>query len=623
MCSISLTTATTTNASNFLSSIPKPHKNLSSPHRHQTKLVVFAAANKLGNWYQIKFNELIAENPKITLSKIKDTKLNLEHDERKRPKEPLAKAPNVILWKSTTCDDDDVRTKMSSSLSLKPNLSLQIGKEEYKERFSHMVLVRNLEPLTENNEVKPTVDIKESTCQNEKMDQAYGDYKRSRNLDTTSETEKVATSNLDQSQESKDVSLDSVTKQSSDATLQGRPKRLDQPVKVMSGIGGRSTKTENLIPYFTTSENLHPGMLLKDNEDTDWRRAQDMIKTTGRGQVELISCSTQGFAVSFGSLIGFLPYRYLATKWKFLAFESWLRKKGLDPAAYRKILGIIGNSDATSIDPEKIEGEISPAMNFEDLLAIYDQEKLEYLSTFVGQKIKVNVILADKESRKLIFSVKPKEQEESIQKKRNLMAKLKFGDIVTCCIIKISYFGIFVEIEGVPALIHQSEVSWDATLNPTSSFKIGQVVEAKVHQLDYSLERIYLSLKEITPDPLTESLETVIGHNAVLDGEFDIDQPEYEVILVIPLAKINFWADLELLVKGLQSYEGIELVTKGRFFLSPGLTPAFQVYMASMFKNQYKLLARAGNKVQEVMVQTWLDTEAMKHAILLCNNRIM
>ncbi|KAI3787594.1 hypothetical protein L1987_42177 [Smallanthus sonchifolius] len=545
MCSISLTTATTSKASNFRFSIPcyinpKFRKNLPFPHKQQTKVVVFAADNKLGNWDQmeLKFDKLIGENPKFTLAKIKDRKSNPEHDKGKRPKESLAKAQNVILWKSTTFDDDDVGTTMSSSLSLKPNLSLHMSKEEDKERFSHMVLVRN------------------------------------------------------------------------HATLQGRPKRLDQPVKEMFGIGGRNTKIANLIPYFATSENSLPGMLLKDSEDTDWKRAQDMIKTTGRGEVELISCSTRGFVVSFGSLIGFLPYRNLATKWKFLAFESWLRSKGLDPATYRKSFGIVVNFDATSVDPEIFEREISPHMELLDLLAIYDQEKLEYLSTFVGQKIKVNVILADVECRKLIFSVKPKEQEESIQGKRNLMAKLKVGNIVTCCIKKISYFGIFVEIEGVPALIHQTEVSWDATSNPTSSFKIGQVVEAKVHQLDFSLERIYLSLKEIMPDPLTESLEAVIGQNAVLDGTFDTDQPE------------NEWAELELLVKGLQRYEGIELVTKGQFFLSPGLTPAFQVCMASMFKNQYKLLARAGNKVQKVMVQTWLDTEEMKHAILLCHNRI-
>lgn len=89
--------------------------------------------------------------------------------------------------------------------------------------------------------------------------------------------------------------------------------------------------------------------------------------------------------VSFGSLIGFLPYRNLATKWKFLAFESWLRRKGVDPNLYQKNLGIIGNFDTTSVEPDIVEGDISPHMKLEDLLALYDQEKVEYLSTFVGQ----------------------------------------------------------------------------------------------------------------------------------------------------------------------------------------------------------------------------------------------
>ncbi|KAJ0597751.1 hypothetical protein HanHA89_Chr04g0158221 [Helianthus annuus] len=47
-----------------------------------------------------------------------------------------------------------------------------------------------------------------------------------------------------------------------------------------------------------------------------------------------------------------------ATKWKFLAFESWLMNKGLDHAMYRKNLGIAGNFETTHVDPEKIEGEI-------------------------------------------------------------------------------------------------------------------------------------------------------------------------------------------------------------------------------------------------------------------------
>nr|GFB58532.1 nucleic acid-binding, OB-fold-like protein [Tanacetum cinerariifolium] len=35
--------------------------------------------------------------------------------------------------------------------------------------------------------------------------------------------------------------------------------------------------------------------------------------------------------------------------------------------------------------PTKIEGELSADMKLEDLLAIYDQEKYKYLSSFVGQ----------------------------------------------------------------------------------------------------------------------------------------------------------------------------------------------------------------------------------------------
>lgn len=89
--------------------------------------------------------------------------------------------------------------------------------------------------------------------------------------------------------------------------------------------------------------------------------------------------------VSFGSLIGFLPYRNLATKWKFIAFESWLRRKGLDPSTYRKSLGIIGNYNATSEEAEKIEGDLPSHMKLEDLFALYDQEKVDYLSTFIGQ----------------------------------------------------------------------------------------------------------------------------------------------------------------------------------------------------------------------------------------------
>ncbi|KAI7737207.1 hypothetical protein M8C21_012307 [Ambrosia artemisiifolia] len=544
--------------------------------------------------------------------------------EVKRPSQPLAKAPinpvpsvpNVELRKPTTFNDDDGLTSMMP----RTNLSYKVSKEEEEDRLTDMTMVRKPAPFVQTEETEVVDDDSESQSESEvqtdvsllqkpgiAVNQDFIDQNESsseidemknssRSVELASEMEKEDAfklqetghedDNLTGSQPSEQTETGFAEAESDPdiaATLRGPPKRLDQPVKDASTTEKPVLSPTNPVPSnpVPNSENLPTTPLLKGREDADWKRAQDLMKSEGREEVELINSSTRGFVASFGSLIGFLPYRNLATKWKYLAFESWLRKKGLDPAMYRQGLGVIGGYDATSkstpkstVDPKKIDGELSPDMKLEDLLAIYDQEKLKYLSSFVGQKVKVNVVVADKETNKLIFSGKPKEKDETIERKKNLMAKLNVGDVVKCCIKKITYYGIFVEVEGVPALIHQTEVSWDDTLDIISHFKIGQIVEAKVHQLDFSLERIFLSLKKITPDPLIETLEAVVGDQAKLDGRLEAAEPDDEV------------------------------------------------YMASVVDNEYKLLARAGNKVQEVIVETSMGKEEMKSVILTCANRV-
>lgn len=92
-------------------------------------------------------------------------------------------------------------------------------------------------------------------------------------------------------------------------------------------------------------------------------------------------------------MIGFLPYRDVAHRWKFIAFESWLRGNGIDPSKYKHNLGVIGkdgiaNDLDSSLGPEigqNVDVDISPDMAMEDLLRIYNNEKLKYLSFFVGQ----------------------------------------------------------------------------------------------------------------------------------------------------------------------------------------------------------------------------------------------
>ncbi|BAT73102.1 hypothetical protein LR48_Vigan11g011500 [Vigna angularis] len=568
---------------------------------------------------------------------------NVEGSDRK------SSVPNVILRKPTVFKDDDDAETLTSRLRMRPNLSLNMRDEQVKEKFSDMTLLRKPEaPVAKSTDTveEPSSNVDQGNDDGElnmlneepgftllerphkpsvkKEEEEFGEWNAMVPNDELEQHEQLelhwAPNDLNESLDVK--SVDSRLELHVDAALQAKPKRLDQYVEQTSKFVEEGTFLD--LGGQTSNDNLGNSVDMSDfqeSEDADWTKAEGLIKTGDRGDVELVSCNTKGFIVSFGSLVGFLPYRNLSSKWKFLAFETWLKQKGLDPSIYKQNSGTITSfdTDIKIFSPDsppsleidgKVEDKISPDMKLEDLLRIYDQEKNRFLSSFIGQKLKANVLVADRKIRKLIFSLRRKESEELVEKKRNLMARLQVGDIVKCRIQKIAYFGIFVEVEGVSALIHQSELSWDATVNPASYFRIGQVLEAKVHQLNFSLERILLSLKEVTPDPLINSLEAIIGDHDPLDGRLEAAQTDVE------------WPEVESLVEELQKIEGVQSVSKGRFFRSPGLAPTFQVYMASIFEDQYKLLARSGNKVQEVIVQTSLDKERMKSAVLTCANRV-
>lgn len=574
--------------------------------------------------------------------------------------------PHVILRKPSALLEDDNGTDNLLKFKIQPNLSLTMGKVKAKERFSDFTLITNAEPVTSSDHGKHEYFLNASaigTSNFEKNSRKIEPLSASKsNIVTLNvksellnihheqksiEDRNVSTSVEDVSgvrdysqfndsltglqplqrnglgsslkaypsiEESEAKLINASSNTSKEATLH-KPTRLDQSETTLNVLVHEKLVKKHTNFDSAELEDLPTSSPINELEDIDWAIAEDLVKTGQRDEVELISASTRGFVVSFRSLIGFLPYRNLAPKYKYLAFETWLRYKGLDPTMYKQSLSILGSSEDTgkatalysSLDIH-FDQEITSNMELEEMLTIYDAEKLKFLTSLLDKRFKVYVVFADRESRRLIFSMKPKEKKESIEKKRNLMGKLSIGEVVKCCITKMTYFGIFVEVEGVPAMIHQTEVSWDVTVNPTSCFKIGQIVEAKVHQLDFSLERIFLSLKEVVPDPLTKTLEAV-DHVSQSRGSATAEAD-------------TEWTDIEKLVKELHQFEGIDSVSRGRFFLSPDITPTFQVYMASMFENQYKLLARAGNRVQEVIVETSLGKEDMKSAILTCTDRL-
>ncbi len=124
---------------------------------------------------------------------------------------------------------------------------------------------------------------------------------------------------------------------------------------------------------------------------------------------------------------------------------------------------------------------------------------LERLKSYVGEKFKVKIIGAERDSEKLIVSEKAAIGDEM----SHILKDINEGDIVEGMVSGIVEFGIFIkfnkgdsELEG---LVHISELAWQRIDNPGDIVSVGEMIKARVIGVDGL--RISLSIKQLQDDP--------------------------------------------------------------------------------------------------------------------------
>ena len=131
----------------------------------------------------------------------------------------------------------------------------------------------------------------------------------------------------------------------------------------------------------------------------------------------------------------------------------------------------------------------------------------------IGDEITVSVLEFDRDKKRISLGFKKKEDNPW-----NLAAeKYQVGDVISGKVVRLVPFGAFVEIEqGLDGLVHISQISNVRLGKPGDVLKAGQVVEAKITELDVEAKKISLSIKEVNPiDPVGAKKE----ESAVEPGE--------------------------------------------------------------------------------------------------------
>jgi len=126
--------------------------------------------------------------------------------------------------------------------------------------------------------------------------------------------------------------------------------------------------------------------------------------------------------------------------------------------------------------------------------------KPESENHYIGQTLPFRITSYSERGKNIILSRRILLEADKRKKEENLRSSLNIGDTVSGTISSVQSFGVFVDIGGVEALIPNSELSW--ARNPViSDFKKGGGVNALVTDIDWSNNRISLSIKKLQPSP--------------------------------------------------------------------------------------------------------------------------
>lgn len=123
----------------------------------------------------------------------------------------------------------------------------------------------------------------------------------------------------------------------------------------------------------------------------------------------------------------------------------------------------------------------------------------------VGDKLEVYVKSYDPEKKRVSLGAKNPNDNPWTK----FLAEFAVGDVIKAQVVSTTPFGAFAQIiPGVDGLIHISQISLDRVTNVSQYLTIGQLVEAKITEIDEEKNRVSLSIKELLEEAEVEEEES-------------------------------------------------------------------------------------------------------------------
>jgi len=136
--------------------------------------------------------------------------------------------------------------------------------------------------------------------------------------------------------------------------------------------------------------------------------------------------------------------------------------------------------------------DLKPLKNFDHLMK--SQQTFECVKL---DKKRGNIVL----SRRSIME-KIRDHDRS-----KVLSKIKEGDIVQGIVKNLTEWGAFIDLNGIDALLHITDISWSRISKPAELLSIGQNIQVKITKIDQETKKISVGVKQLTEDPYQKSIK--------------------------------------------------------------------------------------------------------------------
>ena len=147
-----------------------------------------------------------------------------------------------------------------------------------------------------------------------------------------------------------------------------------------------------------------------------------------------------------------------------------------------------------------------------------DVRPLKKIDHLMNTPVKVIATRIDKNRGNVCVSRRAVLEKSKNAEITEALKNIKEGDIVDSAIVKATTdWGIFLDINGVDALLHVSDLSHGRVKKPSDLVSIGQKIKVKITKIDTKTNRVSASVKALTEDPF-ENIEKKFKIGEIYQG---------------------------------------------------------------------------------------------------------